>query len=133
MQKLKTIIVDDNRIYRQSLKMALGRSPEINGIEIGEAANGIVFLEQLHNPLPSFVLMDIKMPKMDGIEATKQALQKYPNLKIIAISTQDDFLSIQKMKEAGAKAFLSKGFDKQTLISTVIQVLKGEQTFILKI
>jgi len=113
--------------------MALSRSPEIEGIVIEEASNGIIFLDQLKNFLPTFVLMDIKMPKMDGISATKQALQKYPDLKIIAISTNDDYLSIQKMKEAGAKAFLSKGFDKQTLISTITQILKGNPSFILKI
>ena len=133
MQKLKTIIVDDNRIYRQSLKMALGRCPEVEGIEIDEADNGLMFLRQLESFIPSFVLMDIKMPKMNGIQATQIAIEKYPNIKIIAISTMDDYQSVEKMKEAGAKAFIAKGFDKQTLISIVMQVLKGNQPFILKI
>ena len=133
MQTLKAIIVDDNKIYRQSLKMALGRSPEIRGIEIDEAANGLFFLKLLESSTPSFVLMDIHMPLMDGIQATKQALQKFPKLKIIAISSYNDYHSIKEMKKAGAKAFLSKDTDKRILIDTIIQVLKENQSFVLKI
>ncbi|RLD57999.1 MAG: hypothetical protein DRJ05_08785 [Bacteroidetes bacterium] len=133
MQKLKTIIVDDFQIYRKSLKMVLSRSPELENIEIEEASNGFEFLKIIENKQPSLVLMDIKMPGMTGLEATKLAIKKYPKIKVIAISTLDDYKLIQDIEKAGAKAFMVKGFDKHMLVAVILKVLANNKQFITKL
>jgi DNA-binding NarL/FixJ family response regulator len=130
MKKLDAIIVDDFEASRKSLKLVLSRYTGIGKIEIEEASNGLEFLKLIKNKQPGLVFMDVKMPKMNGIEATQLAIEKYPDLKVIAISTYDDMKSVQGMERAGAKAYLTKGFDKQILISIILQVLSGNKQFI---
>ncbi len=75
------------------------------------------------------VLMDIRMPVMDGIEATYQALKKHPNLKILAISIHTQGEKIQQMVDASVVGFLAKGGDKSGIKEAVTRVLKGETYF----
>jgi len=81
---IKVIIVEDHTIFREGLKKVLSEIPDVE--LIGEAENGQVFLELLKKVSPDIVLMDIKMPVMDGLETTDQALKLYPDLKIIILS-----------------------------------------------
>ena len=132
VQKIEAIIVEDSEVYRNSLKMILRRSFRKYGIEIQEAENGSEFLMMIAEKRPAFVLMDIKMPVMDGIEATRKAKEKYPGLNIIALSSNDDYQIIMNMKEAGANAFLIKGLETSELISAITEVLNNPGKFILK-
>ncbi len=132
VQKIEAIIVEDSEVYRNSLKMILRRSFRKSGIEIQEAKNGSDFLEMIEKKRPAFVLMDIKMPVMDGVEATRRAKQKYPALNIIALSSNDDYQIIMDMKKAGANAFLVKGLENGELISAITEVLNNPDEFIIK-
>jgi len=100
------IIVDDHLVYRESLKSIL-TSMNIADI-IGEASNGVEFIKILPQLKPDLVIMDIDMPQMNGIEATKKALKLFPNLKIIISSMFGDNKYRQQMNDLGIKAFVLK-------------------------
>jgi DNA-binding NarL/FixJ family response regulator len=103
---IKVILVDDHKMFREGLKFALS---QMDGIEvIGEASDGKQFLDVLKEKKPDVVLMDISMPKMDGVEATQTALQVDPEIKIITLSMFSDPEYYQKMVAAGTKGFLVK-------------------------
>ena len=103
-KKPTIIIVDDHLIFRQSLASLI--SIENIGKVIGEACDGEEFLNLLKFSVPDLVLMDIDMPKMNGMEATQQALRLHPTLKIIAFTMFGDEEYYNKMIELGVKGFL---------------------------
>ena len=121
------IIVDDHLIFRQGLK-AIINYEEIGTI-VGEATNGIEFIELLSRLKPDLVLMDIDMPQMDGFDATKKALEILPDLKIIAFTlfTEDEYS--QRMMEIGAMGFIQKSSGFYELENAIKLVLKGERYF----
>jgi len=123
-RNIELIIVDDHQMFREGLKFLL---QEIRGILlIGEAENGNQFLKLLEEKMPDIVLMDISMPEMDGIEATRQALMKYPDLKIIALTMFGEENYYYQMIQAGAKGFILKRSGSQELKSAIETVMKGE-------
>ncbi|MDD4111260.1 MAG: response regulator transcription factor [Clostridia bacterium] len=121
--KIKIIIVDDHEIFRNGLKMVLGKL-SYAGL-IGEAQNGAEFLELLEKSVPDIVLLDIEMPIMNGIEAAKSALEKYPNLNIIALTMFNDDEYIKSMMDVGVKGFLIKNINKDTLDKAILTVVNG--------
>lgn len=100
------VLADDHEIFREGLKAFL-RGQNIANV-IGEASNGKEFLELLKNVKPDLVIMDIHMPVMDGLEATCQAMKKYPELKIIAYTMFDEPIYRVLMESYGVKRFLKK-------------------------
>ncbi len=82
---IKILIVDDQRLIREGLASLLRASEKF--IVIGEAANGQEALEILRTSSPDVVLMDVRMPIMDGITATKQILEKYPHIRVLILTT----------------------------------------------
>ncbi len=125
--KLRVVIVDDHEIFRDGLKFVLMQSKNIE--VIAEATNGKEFLALLDQQLPDLVLMDIAMPVMDGIEATKRALEIHPNLKIIALSMFGDHEYYFKMVHAGVKGFVLKKTGKKELENAIREVMKGDSFF----
>jgi DNA-binding NarL/FixJ family response regulator len=123
---IKVILVDDHKMFREGLKFALS---QMEGIEvIGEASDGVQFLEVIKEKKPDVVLMDISMPKMDGVEATQNAMQIDPAIKIITLSMFSDTDYYQKMVAAGTKGFLVKetGIDE---LRRAIQVVYDGGTY----
>ena len=127
MKNLDVFIVDDHALFRKGLTYALSRADHFGNIY--EAANGLEFLEALKNIRPDIVLMDISMPDMEGPEATRKALQKYPDLKIIALSMHNDLPHFKQMIDAGVMGFLSKDADLEDVLSAIRSVAKGQKTF----
>ncbi len=123
----KIIIVDDHNIFRDALKFVLAQSPDME--VVAEASNGLEFLALLDNMVPDIVLMDIAMPVLNGVEATKEALRKYPDLKIIALSMYGDELYYFKMLEAGVQGFVLKESGSDELLQAINTVLNGESFF----
>jgi DNA-binding NarL/FixJ family response regulator len=122
--KIKLIIVDDHEIFRNGLKMVLNRLKYID--IVGEAENGSEFLQMLDaDNLPDIVLMDIEMPQMNGIDATRLALEKYPDLRIIALTMFNEDEYIQNMIDLGVKGFLIKNINKETLDRAIQTVNNG--------
>jgi NarL family two-component system response regulator LiaR len=124
---LKIYIVDDHSLFREGLKFLLGNSEYISEIE--EAENGIIFLTHLKNFKPDVVLMDIDMPEMNGIEATKEALKLMPELKIIALSMYSDENFYTEMIEAGAKGFLVKNSQFSDVQTAILEVYNNRNYF----
>jgi DNA-binding NarL/FixJ family response regulator len=126
---LSIAVVDDHPVFRKILSRSLARI--LPGCEITEADNGEVFLEHLKTHTYDLVLMDVKMPVMNGIEATSRAIREHPELKILALSMHNDPDFLAAMKNAGASGYLIKGSDQKKMKNAIQQVLQGNQYFCL--
>ncbi|NQU35821.1 MAG: response regulator transcription factor [Bacteroidetes bacterium] len=120
---VKIIIVDDHEIFRNGLKMVLGKLDYVD--VVGEAANGQDFLDLIRQVSCDIVLMDIEMPIMSGIDATKIALKENPELKVISLTMFTDDNYIQSMMDAGVRGFLVKNINKETLNKAITTVAAG--------
>lgn len=127
MEKIKIIIVDDHQLFRNGLKILLDAFPEFE--VVGGASNGNDFLEIIRNSKADVVLMDINMPEMDGIEATRKALRIAPSLYIIALSMYGEEEYYYKMVDAGAKGFILKDSDISEVREAILTVKKGGSYF----
>lgn len=125
--KPKLIIVDDHLIFRQGLTSLINF--ENIATVIGEASNGIEFLSLLSSLKPDLVLMDIDMPHMNGMEATKKALEIMPDLKIIAFTMYADEEYYYKMIDMGVKGFILKSSGINELEKAIQDVVMGESYF----
>ena len=124
---IKVIIVDDHLLIRVGFSTLLA---DYENIElIGEAKDGVEFLKLLETDIPDVVFMDINMPGMNGIDATREAIKLLPNLKIVALSTNDGEDSIDAMIQAGAKGFLLKKIIADDIIKAIENVTKGGSYF----
>ncbi len=120
---IKIIIVDDHEIFRDGLRIALRKDPTI---EIaGEAENGAKAIELATLVRPDVVIMDIQMPVMDGIEATRKLRKLFPNLPVIALSMFQDEQHIIDMLDAGASGYLLKNVSRGELITAIQTVSSG--------
>lgn len=126
-RKISIVIVEDHAMFREGLKYVLNT---INTFDvIGEADNGPTFLTLMDTLVPDIVLMDIDLPGMNGIEATQQAMQKNPSLKILALSMHGDYGHYQKMIEAGAKGFVLKNAGINQLSAAITDIFNGKAYF----
>ena len=103
---MKLLIVDDDQLIRKSLAISLSREPDIE--VIGQAHDGAAAAEICKNTTPDVILMDINMPGMDGIAATRLIKARYPDIKIMMLTTFDDRPNIQQALAAGADGYLVK-------------------------
>jgi len=103
---MKVLLVDDDLLIRKSLSMMLSREADID--VIGMAADGAEALDMCHAELPDVVLMDIRMPNVDGIAATRLIKKAYPQVRIMMLTTFDDKPNIQQALAAGADGYLLK-------------------------
>ena len=124
---LEIIIVDDHEIFRKGLAMVINKLK--NTKIVAEAANGEEFLELIDKINVDIVFMDIEMPKLNGIEATKLALKKYPKLKIVALSMFGEEEYLLNMVDAGAKGFLLKNISKEDLYRAIQLISDGKNYY----
>ncbi|HMH34546.1 MAG TPA: response regulator transcription factor [Puia sp.] len=117
---ISLIIADDHEIFRDGLALMLSKQPNIN--LVGQAENGRELLELVDRLQPDIIITDIKMPMLDGIQATKMLLQKNAGCKIIALSMFDEDNLIVEMLEAGAKGYLLKNADKKEILEAIVTV-----------
>jgi DNA-binding NarL/FixJ family response regulator len=127
MKKPEIIIVDDHKIFRQSLKSIV--TVENIATVIGEASNGLEFLELLSYMKPDLVLMDLDMPDMNGMEATQRAIKLYPDIKILAFTMFGDEEYFLKMIDLGVKGYILKSADISELEKAIHFIMRGEIYF----
>lgn len=126
-KNIDLVLVDDHKLFRDGLKYVLGQVDYIN--VIGEASDGLEFMELLETIQPEIVLMDIAMPRMSGIEATRASLKLHPGLKIIALTMFDDERYYYDILNAGAKGFVLKDSNSEILLNAIRAIYKGESYF----
>ena len=124
---IKIILVDDHPIFLKGLRLMINECSRFK--VIGEASNGQEFLELLTEMTPDIILIDIKMPIMNGAEATKEAIEKYPDLKIMALTMFSDLKYLRLMAEAGASGFILKSIGKAELEFAIHTLSSGKTYF----
>jgi len=127
MDIIRLIIADDHEIFRKGLRIILNELDEVK--VIAEAQNGNEVFEILKHQKADLILMDIRMPVMDGIEATRKMTEKYPDVKVIALTMFEEISYFNQMIEAGAQGFLLKKTNKDELQRAINLVIEGENYF----
>lgn len=120
---IKILIADDQDLIRESLKIVLDLNKDIE--VIGTAENGRTVLELVAKNLPDVILMDVRMPEMDGVLCTKAVKEKYPAVKIIILTTFDDDEYVFYALKYGASGYLLKGCSVQELTAAIHTVMGG--------
>lgn len=118
MEKIRYIIADDHKIFRKGLVFSLSDFEELEFL--AEAENGKVLIELLNDKRPHVILMDLKMPEMDGIEATQVIHQLYPDIKVIILSMYDDEKFIVHLMETGASGYLLKNSEPDEIKNAIL-------------
>lgn len=121
------VIVDDHKIFRDGLKFVINQMDDLE--VIGEASNGNEFLSIIEKKGADLVIMDISMPQLNGIEATKSAVALYPGIKILVLSMFCDEEYYFQMVQAGVMGFVLKESGKDELEDAIRAVLSGETYF----
>ncbi|MCB8964249.1 MAG: response regulator transcription factor [Bacteroidales bacterium] len=127
MDTKTAIIVDDHKIFRESLAFMLANQGNIQ--VVAQADNGREFLELLKISKPDIVLLDIEMPVMDGVEATRQAVLLYPDIKILILSMHKDEEFYSSMIDLGVKGFILKESDSSEVKKAIDEILDGNLYF----
>ncbi|MGT2929956.1 response regulator [Streptococcus dentasini] len=121
---IKVMIADDQELIRDSLQIILSAHEDID--VVGTASNGFEVLEAIASERPDVILMDIRMPKMDGVMCTQRVKELYPDVKIIILTTFDDDDFIFSALKFGASGYLLKGVSTQELYKAIITVYDGK-------
>ena len=124
MQKIKVLIVDDHAILRDGISALLALAADIE--VIGEAENGREAIDRARQLAPDVVLMDIAMPAMDGLEATRRIHKEFPQMKVLTLTQYDDREHLLSLLEAGAEGFISKTAASSELASAIRSVYQGD-------
>ena len=124
---IKVVIADDHQALIDGIKLSLEIQSDIK--VVGEANDGESLLQLVHETMPQVVLTDIRMPKCDGISATKTIKKKFPKIKVIAFSMFDQPEAIMKMKEAGASGYIMKNSSLDKVIEAIRTVALNKTFF----
>jgi len=124
MESMKVLIADDHPVVREGISAMLNRQPDIE--VVGEAENGRECVEKTRELRPDIVLMDLRMPEMDGVEAMRQIAATNPEVRFIVLTTYDNDEYIFKGIEAGARAYLLKDSPREELFKAIRAVHRGE-------
>jgi DNA-binding NarL/FixJ family response regulator len=123
MRQLKVLIADDHRLMLAAIRLALEPASDIE--VVGEAQSGTQVLPLVAQHSPDVVLLDIRMPGMDGLRCLEQLKQRFPDVKAIAVSGIDDPQVIRAALERGASAFILKYIDPRDLAAAIRQTVDG--------
>lgn len=117
MEKIRYLIADDHKIFRQGVIFSLSDFQELESA--GEAGNGLELLELIPRTNPHVILMDLRMPEMDGIEATQYIRQHYPDIRVLVLSMYDDEKFIVHLMESGAAGYLLKNAEPDEIRTAI--------------
>jgi DNA-binding NarL/FixJ family response regulator len=124
MSAVRVLVVDDQALFREALATLLGARPEVE--VVGEAGNGHQALERSAALQPDVVLMDLHMPVLDGIAATRRLTVEQPGVRVLALTTFDDDEDVFAALRAGALGYLLKDVSSDRLVEAVLSAARGE-------
>jgi len=124
MERIKVLIADDHRIVREGL-MAILKTKE-NIEVVGEAQDGQEAIEKVRTLEPDVILMDVSMPRMGGVEATRQIKREFPHIGIIALTMYDEQQYIFDLVRAGATGYLLKDTESAQIVEAIRAIYRGE-------
>jgi len=122
--KIRVLVTDDHAIVRDGIRALLALTGDIEAV--GEATDGRLALEMVRKLMPHVVLMDIVMPVMDGLEATRRIHREFPEIKVLALTQYTDREYVIPVIEAGASGFVSKAAASSELTSAIRSVYDGD-------
>ena len=121
---IKVLIADDQELIRESLKIILERKPDI---EVTAAvSDGLEVIRSVREKRPDIILLDIRMPRLDGVSCTKIIKEGYPDIKIIILTTFDDDEYVFNALKYGASGYLLKGISMESLVEAINTVYQGQ-------
>jgi len=127
MRKIRVLLADDHTVVRQGLRALLAAEDDIE--IIGEAENGRQALQLVKKLLPDVVVMDIAMPVLNGVEATRQITRYVPSVKVLVLSTYSNDEYVEQLTEAGAAGYLVKQTAANDLLKAIREAFKGNAFF----
>jgi two-component system response regulator NreC len=131
MEPIRILLSDDHNILRDGMRLLLER--QAGFVVVGEASDGRETLDLVQNHQPDVVVMDIAMPNMNGIEATRRITEKHPRMSVVILSMHYDESYVIRSLKAGARAYLLKDALKSELIAAIHAVTEGRSFFSPKI
>jgi DNA-binding NarL/FixJ family response regulator len=126
MGQLRLLVVDDHQLMLEAIRSALAGEDEI--AIVGEARSGYEALVLARDVAPEIVLLDLRMPGMDGIQVLEELKKRFPNVRVVALSGTDDEELTRDVLMRGASAFVSKSLDPRDLAAVLRQVAEGTVT-----
>ncbi|WP_432774124.1 response regulator transcription factor [Brevibacillus gelatini] len=126
-KKIRVILVDDQNMIRQGLGYVIQMQPDME--VVGEAADGEEAVELVGKIAPDVVLMDVQMPKMSGIEATRKIMNAHPAVKVLILTTFDNHNYVVEGIRAGAVGYMLKDADSQEMLDLIRRAFQGEALF----
>ena len=124
MKPTRILLADDHAVVRQGFKMLLDAQPDME--IVGEACNGREAAEKAEELRPDVVVMDVAMPELNGIEATRRLAASVPRTRVIALSMHKDSVYVREILRAGARGYLLKDSGAEDLVSAIRAVARGE-------
>ena len=125
--EITVLLADDHEVVREGLRLALLRSPHIR--VVGEAPDGETAVSLTERRLPDVIVMDLRMPGMDGIEATEEIMRRVPDAKVLIFTAYSERALLQRGLESGARGYILKEAPHETLLRAIEKVAAGE-TFV---
>ena len=126
-ESIRVLIVDDHFIMRQGLRLILNTAKDIK--LVGEAVNGEEALQLTSEHEPHVILMDLRMPVMDGLTAIEELQHKHPNVAVIILTTYNEDKMMLRGLQLGARGYLLKDTERDTLLNTIRAAARGESLF----
>ena len=126
-EPLRILLVDDHPLVRNGLRALLSSVPDL--VVVGEAANGQEAITQALELQPDLILMDLHLPELNGVEATRQIVQASPRTGILVLTMLEDDASVFAAMRAGARGYLLKGADQADVLRAIRAVAHGEAIF----
>ena len=127
MESIRVLIADDHPVYRDGLRILLDSLPDAE--VVGEAATGEEAVDSAMSLQPDVILMDLQMPGINGIEATRRILNATPHIGVLVLTMFEDDDSVFAAMRAGARGYLLKGADQQEILRAIRSIANGEAIF----
>ena len=122
--EITCLIVDDHEVVREGLRLSLSRAPHIR--VVGEAGDGRAAIDMAERRKPNVVIMDVRMPGLDGLDATKELIEKEPNAAVLIFTAYSERSLLARGLESGAKGYILKEAPHETLVRAIEKVAGGD-------